>query len=273
VQHLKILFATTLFALLCLADSDAKVVYVQASAPAGGNGTSWVVACRHLQDALDLTVAGDEVWVAAGTYYADRGAAVTTGDRTATFTLKQDVKLYGGFSGVETYLIQRNPVTNPTILSGEIWAEKLYWSLHLVTLAGNATLDGFTVTKGNANGESSPHNVGAGIYCPVANKVLTLANCMITDNTSNSSGGAIYSASDVAATNCTFSGNTASSGGAILSSSVTATYCTFSGNTVFSSFNLRSGAIDSSSVTVSNCKFSNNTGRAIRSSSSVTAAD
>ena len=43
------------------------------------------------------------------------------------------------------------------VLSGEIWAEKIYWLLHVVTLAGNATLDGVNVTRGNANGETAPY--------------------------------------------------------------------------------------------------------------------
>jgi predicted outer membrane repeat protein len=259
MKHLKILFATMLVTLLCLVDSDAKVVYVNATAPAGGNGTSWGAACRHLQDALDLSVAGDEVWVAAGTYYPDLGAAVTTGDRTATFTLKQDVKLYGGFAGGETNLIQRNPVTNPTILSGEIWTEKIYWSLHVVTLAGSATLDGFTVTKGNANGEATPFNQGGGVFFS-GSFSLSVNQCIFTTNTARS-GGAIYSpsSSSVTARNCTFSDNTASSGGAInssSSSSVTGTNCTFSDNTA--SFGAAIYSYSSSSVTATNCTFSGN---------------
>lgn len=72
--------ATLLATLLSLSIAAAKVVHVSAAAAPGGDGTSWTSACRFLQDGLDLTAAGDEVWVAAGTYYPDDGALVTTGD-------------------------------------------------------------------------------------------------------------------------------------------------------------------------------------------------
>ncbi len=94
--------------------------------------------------------------------------------------------------GGETTLIQRDPVTHVTLLSGEIWSEKLYWSLHVVTFSASATLDGFTITKGNANGEASPYNSGGGIYSPTISTVA-VANCTFTDNTAAASGGAIYS--------------------------------------------------------------------------------
>ena len=102
MKSLNITISVLLVAFLCQSLADAKVVYVNAAAAPAGDGTSWPTACRFLQDGLGLTVAGDEVWVAAGTYYPDDGASVTTGDRVASFTLKQDVKLYGGFAGGET---------------------------------------------------------------------------------------------------------------------------------------------------------------------------
>jgi predicted outer membrane repeat protein len=253
--------------------ANAKVVYVNTAVGAGGDGTSWFTAFECLQNALAQTVAGDEVWVAAGTYYPDDGVAVTSGDRTATFTLKQDVKLYGGFMGGETYLGQRNPETNVTVLSGEIWTEKIYWSLHVVTLSGSASLDGVTVAKGNANGEAAPFNQGGGVL--VSGGSFTVNRCVFTTNAA-SSGGAIYSSStSVLASNCTFSDNSATSyGGAIYTypSSVTATNCTFSRNSTITTLSTQGGgAIYSSSVTAEDCAFSNNStnacGGAIRSSS------
>jgi parallel beta-helix repeat protein/predicted outer membrane repeat protein len=250
--------------------AQGKVIHVNEVASLGGDGTSWPTACRYLQDALDLTVAGDEVWVAAGTYYPDQGASVTTGDRTASFTLKQDVKLYGGFAGGETALGQQDPETNLSLLSGEIWTEQIYWSLHVVTLGWSATLDGITVAKGNANGDTAPYNQGGGILVSGGNIALAINRCNFTTN-SAASGGAIYSSttsslftSSVTATNCTFFGNSASSGGAVYSyssfssSTVKATNCVFSGNSASAGGAIYSSS-SPSSVVATNCTFFGNT--------------
>ena len=121
---------------------------------------SWANACT-LQTALTSAVSGDEIWVAAGTYKPTTGT-----DRSATFQLKNGVAIYGGFAGTETARDQRNPVANLTILSGDIDNNDSQTpiitdlttvtgnttnSYHVVTGATGATLDGFTITAGNAN--------------------------------------------------------------------------------------------------------------------------
>ncbi len=91
-------------------------------------------------------------------------------DRSATFQLKNGVAVYGGFAGTETARNQRNPAANVTILSGDIDNNDSQTpiitdlttvtgnttnSYHVVTGATGATLDGFTITAGNANGAVS----------------------------------------------------------------------------------------------------------------------
>ena len=99
-----------------------NIIYVNSNATIGGNGNSWETAFKYLQDALDVTTSrnGDQVWIAQGTYYPDDGANVTEGDRFASFMIKDQVALYGGFIGNETELAQRDWESYPTILSGEI---------------------------------------------------------------------------------------------------------------------------------------------------------
>ena len=69
----------------------AKVVYVDDNASTGGDGTSWASAHKYLQDALAGVAAGDEIWVAEGTYKPDQGAGKTGGDRLTTFNLVNGV--------------------------------------------------------------------------------------------------------------------------------------------------------------------------------------
>jgi hypothetical protein len=94
-------------------------------------------------------------------------------DRTATFQLKEGVAVFGGFAGTETARDQRDPAANVTILSGDLNGDddnsnviyneptRADNSYHVVTGADNATLDGFTITAGNANGDD-PNCHGAG---------------------------------------------------------------------------------------------------------------
>ena len=198
----------TVFALALLLASPgllcATTFYVDASADPGGDGTSWETALRYIQDALDQTVAGrgDEVWIAAGTYYPDEGASVTKGDRMASFHLKDGVTLYGGFAGGESDVSERDWETNRTILSGEIHEQKIYWSLH-VCHATNATFDGVEVIRGNANGSGEHGRSGA----VVPSGIITVRNSVFSEN--SASRGGVSHGGTWSVTDSTFSGNSA----------------------------------------------------------------
>ena len=81
----------------------AALHHVKTDATGANDGTSWANAFTELQSALAVAEAGDEIWVAAGTYTPDYDVAsgLHTGDRSATFQLKSGVALYGGFVGAE----------------------------------------------------------------------------------------------------------------------------------------------------------------------------
>ena len=103
----------------------AAIWYVDGTVTECDNdGDSWADAFKFLQDALNnpFLVADDQIWVAAGTYYADQSCADEdgSGDRTATFQLKKDVFLLGGFEGTELEAEDRDPAEYETILSGAL---------------------------------------------------------------------------------------------------------------------------------------------------------
>ena len=222
-----------------------------------GSCSSWADACT-LQTALTGATSGDEIWVAAGTYKP----TTSPFDRTATFQLISGVALYGGFAGAETARTQRNPATHVTILSGDTNGDDVgrnnnYENVyHVVTGATGATLDGFTITAGNADG--SPSDSGGGMYNLSSNPAL--ANVTFSGNLANYGGGLFNSSSNPTLTNVTFSGNGAYSGGGMdntSGSSPILTNVTFSGN---SAYMVGGGGMynDSSSPMLTNITFSGN---------------
>jgi len=248
-------------------------IYVDADASTGGDGTTWGTAYKYLQDALYKPPSGgDEIWVAAGTYRPDDDDAHHpggTGNRYATFQLKNGVAIYGGFAGYgEPDPYQRNIQLYETILSGDLNGDDVGFtnngenSYHVVTGSGTdatAILDGFTITAGNADG-SYPDYDGGGMYNDQGSP--TISNCTFSGNSAVSDGGGMNNITNSypSVSNCTFSGNSAYWGGGMDNgggSSPTVTNCSFSDN---SAGDIGGGMFnsDNSNPTVTNCTFSGN---------------
>ncbi len=127
---------------------SAKTIYVDSSfTGTSQNGESWNTPYNNLQMAIKISQKGDSIWVAKGNYYPTNST-----DRNISFTLKKGVALYGGFTGNETSLIQRDIKKNVTVLSGNIGDKttNVDNSYHVVVGADNARLDGFTIKDGCA---------------------------------------------------------------------------------------------------------------------------
>ena len=203
------------------------VIYVDANSVAvSPDGCTWADAFPKLQSALTIASIGDQVWVATGTYYPDEGTNQTNDDRFSTFDIGDGVAVYGGFTNGQDELSDRNsnPVTNGTVLSGDIDAASGNLTgnaHHVVTISftdSTSVFDGFTVTGGDTLGDGF---FGGGLY--VINSDVTLANLIISNNTSpTGSGGGMFVGTDPGEeissptlTNVTFDSNTAERGGGL----------------------------------------------------------
>ncbi|MHC4238887.1 MAG: hypothetical protein ACYSUC_03900 [Planctomycetota bacterium] len=170
--NLKIWLIIPVLLLLILESAFAgQIIYVDADATGSDTGTSWANAYVYLQDALSDANASAkpvEIRVAQSTYKPDEGTAVEDANRTETFQLINDVTLKGSYAGYnEPDPNARNIEIYETILSGDLDGNDVgdledpsreENSYHVVNGSGtdaNAILDGFTVTRGHADGRQS----------------------------------------------------------------------------------------------------------------------
>lgn len=195
------------------AHASGSIYYVNDNAGGANSGASWADAFTSLQSALSAANSGDQIWVAEGTYTPS-----SSGDRSASFTLKSGVAIYGGFAGTETQLSERSWTSNPSILSGDLngddeanFTQNGDNSYRVVTGVTGGTLDGFTITAGNA---TEGFWKGGGIYNDQADPILS--NLIISGNFAADGGAGIYNnAASPTITNVTISANSAQYGGAI----------------------------------------------------------
>ncbi|GHT02240.1 hypothetical protein AGMMS49525_05420 [Bacteroidia bacterium] len=279
----------------------AGIVYVTETGNGTGDGSSWNDAFADLATPLlaaQSNTAITQIWVAAGTYKPQYKAGNGATDRDRAFVLVPDVKIYGGFAGNETNINQRpSPPTLPTpqlplrglgglsTLSGDLDNDSTLSSndaYHVVIAAGavgDALLDGFTITGGNANGsntiiivnsQSIVQPYGGGIFNQNSSPALT--NVTVSGNNANSEGGGMCNiSSSPVLTNVAIVGNSANiNGGGMFnndSSSPVLTNVTISGN----SANINGGGMFndlSSTPALTNCIVWGNTGSNVHNDNS-----
>jgi parallel beta-helix repeat protein len=281
-------------------------IYVDCNATGANDGTSWENAYNFLQDALADAKSAEkpvEIWVAQCAYTPDSNTVDPngTGDREATFQLVNGVSIYGGFPSGGAEFGKRDPNLCETTLSGDLDGNDIFVSdpcdpnraensYHVLTgssTARTSVLDGFTITRGNANGKFPKNNCGGGMYN--ISGYPTLTNCTFSGSSALTGGGIYNSYSDPNLTNCTFIDNSAEyDGGGMCNddfSNPTLTNCTFSNNSagysgggmynfasksklancIFNDNSAESGGGISNTVysrpTLTNCTFSNNSAR------------
>lgn len=241
---MKKFYLLLLIALSYYSLSAQTIRYVTAGGT--GNGTSWGTASGDLQSMINASASGDQIWVAAGTYKPTVALVSNSGtadpERDKSFALKAGVAIYGGFLGTESALAQRNFISNETILSGDLGgATNADNAFHVVTAyaaSSNTRLDGFTISGGNADGDSTNVVLAGGTSTILAARChggainmrgtnsATFANLIIKDNSSRGTGGGVYMyTSSPILDNVTFQNNKSTNGmgGALFCRGTTAT--------------------------------------------------
>ena len=198
--------------------------YVNINATGANDGSSWADAFTNLKQATDAAIAGEEIWIAVGTYTPDAS------NRAIAYNITQyGISIYGGFNGTETSISERNIIANPTILSGDLLdndvgevsfftntatrVDNSYHVLHIT--ADNIIIDGVTITSGfsDAN-DSSSNRYGAGVLKTGNASNLQFINTTIKDNVAYwGSGIALQSVTgdtNVVIENCVFDNNLSS---------------------------------------------------------------
>ncbi|MEN6627465.1 MAG: choice-of-anchor Q domain-containing protein [Candidatus Sumerlaeia bacterium] len=189
-----------------------KVLYVRADSKSTSQtanfGESWATAYPDLQLALKAAKPGNEIWIAAGTYKPAPGTTCNV-----SFVMPEDVGIYGGFTGTEMALAQRDWRKNQTVLNGDVGTSTdIYQTEHLI-IGANGTLDGLTITKGRAWGTGFMY--GGGMLNEFVSPIIM--NCVFSENkvgelffaSSEGRGGAICNiSSSPMIKNCVFNNNT-----------------------------------------------------------------
>lgn len=187
----------------------AGVCFVKWDADGTNTGVNWANAYNDLQAAINNADCL-EIWVAAGVYKPTGSM-----DRTISFELRGNMALYGGFAGSETERDVRDWTANPTILSGDIGttldpSDNSYHVVYASFLEYPVTLDGFTITAGNAD-SIAMDGYGGGILS--INNPLVLKNLTFVDNSAINGGGLSLIEGASTVSNILFLNNSAELGG------------------------------------------------------------
>lgn len=213
----------------------------------------------------------DEVWIAAGTYVLDGAIQM---QRTTDYVNNKSYSVYGGFSGSETSLSDRQKgvdpwsFTNETILDGDNTYQIVFspdinnGGYYDATNNKIWLFDGLTFTQGYGANGGAIDGKGA----------IAVQNCKFINNTSTTSGGGFHAAGQfVRLSGCLFSSNTAltNGGGAYVSGDrpYGVNNCVFEFNTLTSTGNGAGGGLyfnDNSGIAefgiIKECIFRGNSG-------------
>ena len=202
-----------------------------------GDGTSWKAAFASIHQAVAAARPGEQIWIREGRYELE-----------GEIRIDKPLSLYGGFTGTERRLEQRNRRERLTVLDGR----RLNRCLNLA--ASDVRVDGLVFQSGYAGS-------GGAVFAQNVSGVL-IENCRFESNSAGSGGGLYAHLSAGVVRNCVFADNLATArGGAVYtdSSALTLANCIFVGNAAGSStsFINGGGAVYSNQrgAVITNCSF------------------
>jgi PKD domain/Immunoglobulin I-set domain len=139
--------------------------------------SDWSTAATNIQDAIDASSNGDQIWVTNGVYQS--GGRVMAGTLTNRVALNKAITVRS-VNGPFVTAILGAGATNGNA------AVRCAW------LTNNAALIGFTLTRGATrnSGDSFSLQSGGGVWCAPSNALVS--GCVIVSNTSFSFGGGAY---------------------------------------------------------------------------------
>lgn len=164
--------------------TDAAVYYVKPNA----ESTVWSdkdpqTVFTNIKEAYSKAVAGDEVWVATGTYTIQLSELDSS---NVWMKLKTGVDLYGGFAGTETSIDGRQMAdsgkpwdfANPTVVTVDAAATRSNIISQTVAFNTDTYIDGFIFEKSNGSAVT-------------VRKGGVIQNCILRDNVSFIGGGGV----------------------------------------------------------------------------------
>jgi hypothetical protein len=195
-------------------DAAASILYVDDDGPAKGDGLNWATAYRFPNDAIAAAALPGsgvtEIRFGKGTYRPDRGEGnpLGSGDREAHFSMLAGVAFRGGYLGLEAGKDQspddRDVDAYQTILSGDLAGdddpnpgifdgsdENAFQVVVAVNVGDDSALDGFTITRGRADGVAlgavpASMDQGAGLNIYFSSPIII--NCTFHSNYSSNHG-------------------------------------------------------------------------------------